>query len=527
MRLGKLKLWVGKAVDLCSEPTLSKGGENPGRSATMNPPVVTTSFGPVSGVRDEAGARFLGVPYAAPPVGERRFAAPEPHEAWSEPLDASRHGPTAPYQLAQFDALDLAPLVGEGWIEGDDYLNLNIWTPDESASGMPVLVFIHGGAWTGGSGAAPVHDGTAFARDGVVCVTINYRLGLDGFLPIPDAPTNLGLRDMIAALEWVQSEIAAFGGDPANVTVAGESAGAMSIADLMVSPLAKGLFRRAIIQSGHGSMVRAVQTNRKVVAKLAKVLKIPATLDDFRGVSVQQGLDALDKVQLPAARLDLRGANGREPGYGLSRFLPVLGDDVIPIPPLQALEQGAGADVELLIGTNLEEMNIYLVPTGAKKKLNALLSWFILSRVEPRAGRMLKAYRRKGETAGDTLGRALSDLVFRWPARVFAARHQGRTHFYEMGWRSPAFDGELGACHAVEMPFVFDTLATGAGPRGFLGENPPQLLADRIHRIWVDFVRSGAAPWPEYEPRTRQVYRLDLGEAVRDPDIPAARLWRE
>lgn len=489
-------------------------------------PIVETSSGPVRGVRSPTCARFLGVPYAAAPVSERRFALAEPHAPWTEPLDATRHGPTAPYQLAEFDALDLAPLVGEGWIKGDDYLNLNVWTPDETAAGLPVLVFIHGGSWTGGSGAAPVHDGTAFARDGLVCVTINYRLGIDGFLPIPGVPTNLGMRDMITALGWVQREIAAFGGDPKNVTVAGESAGAMSIGDLIVSPLAKGLFRRAIIQSGHGSMTRSIPTNRKVVEKLARMLKIPATLAGFKTVSIPDGLDALDKVQQPGARLDLR-ENGREPAYGLSRFLPVHGDEVIPVQPLKALDQGAGAEVDLLIGSNLEEMSIYLVPTGAKKKINSLLAWFILSRVEPKAGRMLKAYKKPGRSAGDVLSDALSDLVFRWPARVFAGRHKGRTHFYEMGWRSPAFDGELGACHAVEMPFVFDTLATGAGPKGFLGENPPQALADSIHKIWVDYARDGTAPWPEYEPATRQVYRLDLGQAVRDPDIPAANLWRE
>ncbi|WP_428152400.1 carboxylesterase/lipase family protein [Brevundimonas sp.] len=490
-------------------------------------PLVETTSGPVRGIRMPSCARFLGIPYAAAPVGDRRFALPQPHARWTEPFDATRHGPTAPYQLAKFDALDLAPLVGEGWIKGDDYLNLNIWTPNETASGLPVLVFIHGGAWTGGSGAAPVHDGAAFARDGVVCVTINYRLGIDGFLPIPGVPTNLGLRDMIAALAWVQHEIAAFGGDPKNVTVAGESAGAMSIGDLVVSPMAKGLFRRAIIQSGHGSMVRSIETNRKVVARLARMLGVPATVEGFRTVSAQDGLNALDKVQQPGAKLDLRDARGREPAYGLSRFLPVFGDDVIPIPPLKALDQGAGAEVDVLIGSNLEEMSIYLVPTGAKKKINGLLAWFILSRVEPKAGRMLKAYRKKGRSAGDVLSDALTDLVFRWPARVFAARHKGRTHFYEMGWRSPAFDGELGACHAVEMPFVFDTLATGAGPKGFLGENPPQALADSIHKVWVDYARDGTAPWAEYEPGTRQVYRLDLGKAVRDPDVPAANLWRE
>lgn len=490
-------------------------------------PVVQTRFGPVCGSQYDFGTRFLGIPYAAPPVGDLRFAAARPHEPWTDLFDATQHGPTAPYQLPEFAALDLAPLVGTGWIPGDDYLNLNIWTPSTDASALPVLVFIHGGAWTGGSGAAPVHDGAAFARDGVVCVTINYRLGIDGFLPIPGVPTNLGLRDMIAALEWIQREIEAFGGDPANVTVAGESAGAMSIADLVVSPLAKGLFRRAIIQSGHGSMVRTIETNRKVVDKLAKILGVPATIGGFRTVSFQQGMDALDKVQQPTARLDLRDARGREPAYGLSRFLPVFGDDVIPVPPLQALDRGAGAEIDVLIGTNLEEMNIYLVPTGAKAKINSLLAWLILGKVEPKAGRILKTYKHKGEKAGERLARALSDLVFRWPARVYAARHRGRTHFYEMGWRSPAFGGELGACHAVEIPFVFDTLATGTGPKGFLGENPPQALADSVHKIWVDYARDGTAPWPEYEANTRQVYRLDLAQAVRDPDIPVANLWSE
>lgn len=489
--------------------------------------VVMTTLGPVRGQAIAQGMRFLGVPYAAAPIGERRFELPQPHARWTEPLDATRHGPTAPWRLTPFEALDLTPLVGEGWVQGDDYLNLNVWTPDARASGLPVLVFIHGGAWTGGSGAAPVHDGAAFARDGVVCVTINYRLGIDGFLPIPGAPTNLGLHDMIAALKWVKAEIAAFGGDPSNVTVSGESAGAMSVADLVVSPLAKGLFRRAIIQSGHGSMVRSIATNRKVTDRLAKLLKIPATVEGFRSVPFETGLDALQKVQAPNSGLDLRDAAGREPAYGLSRFLPVFGDDVVPVPPLQALAQGQGAEIDVLIGSNLEEMNIYLVPTGVKAKLNGLLSWFILSKVEPRARRMLKAYRRPGQTAGDTLAAVLSDLVFRWPARVFAARHQGRTHVYEMGWRSSACDGRMGACHGVELPFVFDTLATSTGPRGLLGENPPQALADSIHKIWVDYARDGTAPWPEYEPVGRQVYRLDLGQAMRDPDIPAADVWRE
>ena len=485
---------------------------------------VTTvvSTGPIRGVIQGGVARYLGVPYAAAPVGALRFAAPRPHPGWTEARDATRPGPSAPYLLKAFDALDLAPLVGDGWVKGDEYLAANIWAP-EGSEARPVMVWIHGGAWTGGAAMAPVHDGTAFARDGVVLISIGYRLGIEGFLPIAGVPTNLGMRDMVAALKWVQTNAAAFGGDPANVTVFGESAGAMSIGHLVVSPAAEGLFRRAIIQSGHGSMVRTRKVMERVTRKVAKLLRVRPTREGFLGTTVEQGLEALDKVSLPTTQLDMRGEDGRDPGYGLSRFLPIYDEDLIPVPPLEALRAGKGAGVDLLIGTNLEEMNLYFVPTGVKKKLGKLLSWFILSRSERGAGKVLKAYARgmRGARPGEVLTAAMTDLVFRWPARLFAAAHQGRTHFYEMDWRSPAFDGQLGAAHAVDVPFVFDTLHTGAGKRGILGENPPQALADRIHRIWVDFASDGSVPWPEYEDRTRQVYALEKGVVGRDPAMPA------
>lgn len=490
---------------------------------------VTTRIdsGEIRGQRNGAIDRYLGVPYAAAPVGDLRFTAPQPHPGWEGVRDATTQGPSAPYLLKDFDALDLAPLVGSGWVKGDEYLNANIWTPANNPGGLPVMVWIHGGAWTGGAAMAPVHDGTAFARDGVVLISIGYRLGIEGFLPIPGAPTNLGMRDMIAALEWVRDNAAAFGGDAANVTVFGESSGAMSIGDLIASPLAEGLFRRAILQSGHGSMVRTPDVTAKVTRKVARLMGVEPTLDGFRSTTIEQGLAALDKVSLPTAGLDLRGADGRDPAYGLSRFLPVHGDDVIPVVPLDAVRAGKGAGVDVLIGTNLEEMNIYLVPTGVKKKLGKLLSWFVLSRSQKGAGRILRAYAKTmpGARPGEVLAAAMSDLVFRWPARVYAAAHRGKTWMYEMDWRSPAFDGELGAAHAVEVPFVFDTLHTGAGPKGFLGETPPQALADRIHRIWVDFARTGSAPWPEYDDATRQVFLLEKGEARRDPPMPAEPLW--
>lgn len=492
----------------------------------MTDPIVITKSGPVRGRTENGVDRYLGIPYAAAPIGDLRFAEPQPHAAWDE-WDGREKGPSAPWPTADFPALDIAPLVGNGWDRGDDYLNLNVWAPSANAGGLPVMVFIHGGGWTGGSAMAPVQDGTAFARDGVIMISITYRLGVEGWLPIPGAPTNLGKRDMIAALKWVQANAAAFGGDAANVTVFGESAGAMSIGDLVASPAARGLFRRAILQSGHGSIVRTLPVMQRVTKKVAKILKIRPTVEGFRSTTYEQGLDALGKISKPGSGLDLRDDKGFEPAFGVSKFTPVLGDDIIPVLPLDGLRASVGNEIDVLIGTNREEMNLYLVPTGIRDKAGKFLSWFILSRSIRNAGKILKAYGmgRKGVKPGDALNRALGDLMFRYPARVYAAAHQGRTHMYEFGWRSPAFCGELGACHAIEIPFVFDTLSTGTGPRGILGENPPQALATSVHKIWVDYARDGTAPWPEFDDRTRLVYALEKGAAHRDPDMPAAQFW--
>lgn len=486
-----------------------------------------TNEGPIRGVRERGVARFLGVPYAAAPVGPRRFAVPAAHEGWTEVRDASVPGPSAPHSVKPFPGLDVEPLIGAGWRKGDDYLNANIWAPSEAAPGgrLPVMVWVHGGGFVIGSNYAAIQDGTAFARSGIVCIAINYRMGVEGFLPIPGVPTNLGLRDILFALRWVRDNAAAFGGDPGNVTLFGESAGAMAIADLMTSPLAKGLFRRAIVESAHGAMVRPVEVAQRLVRKVAKLLEVSPDEAGFRGASVEACVAAVEKVSLPTTRIDLRDGEGREPVFGISRFVPVYGDDVLPEKPLDALAGGAGSDVELLIGTNAEEMNLYLVPTGVRDRIGSLLAWYVLGRSQPRARQVLKAYGlgAKGRKPGQALTDAMNDLVFRWPARRFAEEHRGRTHFYEFDWRSPAFGGELGASHGMELPFVFDTLACVTGDQGLVGTAPPQALADRVHRLWVGFAIDGRLPWPEFERETRQVFRLGKGEAVHEPAMPAAK----
>ncbi len=488
--------------------------------------LATTQSGVVAGVDAGAVTRFLGVPYAAPPVGALRFAAPQPPAPWSGVRDATQRGFIAPQYTptaAELDkalpGLDIEPLIGGNQQQGDDFLILNIWKPSAAQTALPVMVFIHGGAFTGGAGAADVYEGSAFARQGIVCVSINYRLGIEGFLPIPGAPTNLGLRDQIAALKWVQSNIGAFGGDANNVTVFGESAGAMSVANLVASPLAKGLFRRAIVQSGHGDMVRPIAVAERLVNKLAKMLKVKPNVEGFRSKSIADAIGVLQRISQPTAHIDLRDANKREPAFGLSKFLPVYGDDVLPEHPVTALRNGAGADVELLIGTNTEEMNLYFVPSGVKRKIGKFLAHFAVKRAEPKAKAILKAYGidDRAKRPGDAFTEALTDLVFRLPARRFARAHRGRTHVYEFGWRSAAYDNQLGACHAIELPFVFDTLATVSGSKGLAGGSPPQELAAKLNKIWADFAKSGELPWPAYDD---QHFACTLDTGVVAPEQP-------
>jgi para-nitrobenzyl esterase len=230
----------------------------------------------------------------------------------------------------------------------------------------------------------------------------------------------------------------------------------------------------------------------------------------------------MEKVSKPLG-VDLRDADGHEPVFGISRFIPVFGDDVLPRKPLEALKEGAGKDVQVLIGTNSEEMNLYFVPTKVRAKAPGLLLRWLLGKAHPGARHALQAYGwGKGRKAGHVFTEAMHDLVFRWPARRFAEEHQGQTHVYDFDWKSPACGGELGACHGLELPFVFKTLPTATGVKGFAGEAPPQELADRLHGLWVQFATDGTLPWPEFERKQRQVHLLGSNETISEPVMPAA-----
>jgi para-nitrobenzyl esterase len=233
----------------------------------------------------------------------------------------------------------------------------------------------------------------------------------------------------------------------------------------------------------------------------------------------------VEKLNQPTTRIDLRDEDKNEPSFGLSKFLPVYGDDVLPEKPFTAFAKGAGAEVDLLIGTCAEEMNLYFVATGVKNKVTKFLAWLLLSRSTRHASKLLKAYGmgKKGVTPGDAMTRAMTDLVFRLPGRRFAAAHKGKTFVYEFDWRSPAFGGEMGAAHALDVPFAFNTIAACSGPTGIVAENPPQALADRMHKIWVDFAKTGEAPWSQYDAKARPVYLLNTGVEHSEPAMPAEK----
>jgi para-nitrobenzyl esterase len=455
--------------------------------------LLQTSNGTLRGAREAGVTRFLGVPYAAELDGEGWFLPARPATAWVGERDATGFGSTVP--KPQYSAMTRQILREEPDFPGPDCLNLNVWTPDPSGA-APVFVWIHGGAFRNGSGRVPQYDGTAFARDGVVCVSINYRLGTFGFLDTGDEHTNIGLRDQIAALEWVRDNIAAFGGDPARVTIGGESAGGMSVGSLLSSPLAAGLFHRAIPQSGACHHAVAREDAQRVTAELAGRLRIEptraafATVPHDRLIAAQNQLDMEVSVNPDRTRWGSIAANGM-------LLEPVIDGDVLPELPFDSVRSGAGAGVRLLVGNTAEEMRFFLAPPGILAHANpaAVAGMAALNGLtDPAAA---AAYLDLCPTPADALVALVSDWFFRIPALRLAELRSDETFVYELTWKSTALDGILGSCHALELPFVFDTLSS-AGTEGITGENPPQVLADAMHRAWVAFITDGDPGWPVY-----------------------------
>jgi para-nitrobenzyl esterase len=487
---------------------------------------VETRQGSVRGRTAEGVSAFKGISYAAPPFGRFRFQPPQPVTAWKGVRDALNYGPTAlkPPYLSPFDTLFPEPVI-----PGEDCLNLNIWTPTIEDAELPVLVWIHGGSFTNGTGAVPAYDGSRFARDGVVCVTINYRLGIDGFLFLADGHANLGLLDQIAALTWVQENIAAFGGDPNNVTIAGESAGAMSVGTLLAMPDAKGLFHRAIMQSGAGQSVISPATAQLIGQSLAERLGVAPALEAIGSLPVDRLVEAQVALCIDVS-MHPDPARWGEVASTQMPFEPIIDGTTLPVRPIDGIAAGAGAEIDVLIGTNAEEHRLFMVPNGAIDAINEEVLTATIAAYGLPVAETLATYRNRRPTAssGDLLAAVITDWYYRIPAIRLAeehVKHNGATYMYEFAWRSSSFAGRLGACHALELPFVFDTLDIGK-MEALSGDQPPQQIANVMHAAWVSFITRGDPGWPRYDLQQRATMHFDTtSEVVSNPREDERVLW--
>lgn len=503
---------------------------------TLDPdttPLVTLSHGgAVAGVRSNGVARFLGIPYAAAPFGPHRFRAPQPVVPWTAVRDASRHGPTVPKgQYPEY----ARRLLHEIEIPGEECLNLNVWAPADGVHApgarRPVLVWIHGGSFLQGSNSLPEYDGSSFARDGVVCVGINYRLGIEGFLELPDADGNRGLRDMIAALRWVREEIVGFGGDPDRVTVAGESAGAMAIGPLLAVPSARGLFHRAILHSGAASHTLTPDQASALAAQLSAVVDRPATRAALSELTPRELLDAT--AQMFERARNLAAADELAPlALRTLPLAPVVDGDLLPEDPLLAAAQGAGADVPALLCRTRDESRLFVVPTGAL----AAVDDATLDRAAgelyglPADGLAVYRAQRPGCAAAEVLADIYTDRLYLLPATALAearASAGGSTWMARFDAIGLAENDGLGSCHASDLPFAFATIDEPS-VRARIGPSPSRAASELLHGAWVAFARDGDPGWPVYDVANRATALLPDADAVtvvKDPSGDERRAW--
>lgn len=487
---------------------------------------------------------FRGIPYAAPPFGANRLRPPQPAEPWSGVRDATVLGPEPPQVTpprtssgggasGEWDDIDDAFAEVERAAPSEEVLNLNVWSPDRGSTGLPVMVWIQGGMFEISSTAA--YDGSRFARDGVVCVVINWRPGADGFLFLDDGIANVGLLDQVAALEWVRDNITAFGGDPANVTVFGESAGAMSIGMLLAMPRAEGLFRRAILQSGAAHPVTDAAAARRMAGHLAERLGVPANRDALADVPVDRFIGAQMELKADLFAHPDPERWGRA-AVSAGPWLPVIDGDVIPGRPIERIAAGASSHVDVLAGTNADDWRLFLAVGGLLPQITDEMlagpldevGYLSLAAYDLPVDEALAAYRARypQATPGELLANVQTDWWVRIPALRLAEAHAAAasgTYMYEFAWPSPG----LGAVHAVEVPFVFDTLGPDVPLFGdLLGEHAPQSLADLMHAAWVSFATTGDPGWPKYDLDRRATMRFDTTpEVVDDPRRWERELW--
>lgn len=503
---------------------------------TIDATLVTTTAGPVRGRPLGPVVAWKGIRFAQPPVGPLRWRAPVAAESWTEPVDAVDFGAASPQR-----ANPAIPL-GPDTVTDEDCLFLNVWRPTEpSTAARPVMVWIHGGAYTFGSASQPLFDGTELVSGGdVVLVTINYRVGALGFLDLSghataDEPfdSNLALRDVLLALNWVRDNIAAFGGDPDRVTVFGESAGGGLVTALLAMPSAAGLFHRAIIESSPATSMYGTERAHAVADRFLAAAGVDAgRIDTVRSLDVDTIVEAGMTVY----------ADIPTEFPGTLAFAPVIDGDLLPEAPITALRNGRGLPIPLVIGTNKDEATLFkfmkspLLPI----KGEAIDRMFDDMRADnpgieaPSREQVLEAYETVRQHA---LGLGIAtDIGFRMPTVWLAEGHSrvAPTYLYRFDFTTPMLKlVGIGAAHATELPYVWGNLSSGPKDPTFKlgGRRAGQEVSKRVRARWTAFARGEApdapdSPWPVFTEDARQTLRIDRhDEIVEDLDQTLRAGW--
>lgn len=487
----------------------------------MSHTIVDTKYGQIKGTAANGVSAWKGIPYAKAPVGNLRFRAPEPLEPWEGVYDGTKFGPASLQPINEMTGyLDNRELE-----MSEDCLYLNVWSPAADDKRRPVMVWIHGGAFMNGTGSSSVYDGISFAENGdVVTVTINYRLGVMGFLHLDEineayaGSGNCGILDQIAALKWVKENIEAFGGDPNRITIFGESAGAMSVGTLLATPSAKGLFNQAILQSG----AARIGLQSKVATNVAK--EILANL----------GIDASDLsalAEIPAEEI-MDAAKHITP----MALAPVIDGHIIPEQPEAAIAKGASKDIPILIGTTKDEHRFFTFFDPTWKEMDEEETASQVKEELQELPVTIKSHFLKQPLTQELFESVMGFHTFTFPAIKLAEKqieHGAPVWMYRFDWRSPAFGGGLMSCHTMEIPFVFNNTDK---PRmeNLVGDSPDEDVAKQVHQAWIAFAHHGnpntsvLPEWEAYDMENRTTMLLNTeSTVVHDPDQEDRLLWEQ
>jgi para-nitrobenzyl esterase len=493
-------------------------------------PVAATRYGKVVGVSASGVCTFKGIHYGANPEGAMRFMPPVPPKPWSETAEALNYGDLAPQNLSGASGSDIRVAMGDIFGPGkvsEDCLVLNVWTPSLTHGRRPVMVWLHGGGYTGGSDGAPTYDGTNLARkQNVVVVGINHRLNVFGYLYLGEIggakyadSGNVGMLDCVLALEWVRDNIAHFGGDPNNVTIFGESGGGGKVSVLMAMPPAKGLIHKAIVESGSTLRVSTADEADAAARKYLAQLKIaPDRVDDLQRVPMADML---------AAMRAMTGPNS-------IRLGPVVDGRSLPRQPFDPDAPAQSASIPMLIGTNGTESTALLGIADAslfsldEADMRAKLKSYLHVNDDAQIGSLVAVYKkeRPEATPSDIYFAVTTDRMMRMNAVTQAERKAAQgsapAYMYIFDWRSPVLGGKLRSPHGIELAFVFDNTDKTTGMNGTGADLAP--LAERVSAAWAGFARTGNpnAPglphWPAYEASTRATMIFnDECKVVNDP----------